>query len=55
MSINVIEGNGSDCIYVEIFTHYVGSIGASSRRQCLLEGQTPNNGKSPDCWKEHES
>jgi hypothetical protein len=31
MSINVIERNGSDRRYVEIFTHHVGSIGAPSR------------------------
>jgi hypothetical protein len=31
MSINVIERNISDCKYVEIFTHRVGSIGAPSR------------------------
>jgi hypothetical protein len=29
--INVIERNGSDCKYVEMFTHRVGSIGAPSR------------------------
>jgi hypothetical protein len=32
MSINVTEGNGSDCKYVETFTHHVGSIDAPSRR-----------------------
>jgi hypothetical protein len=26
MSINVIERNGSDCKYVEVFIHHVGSI-----------------------------
>jgi hypothetical protein len=31
MSKNVIEGNGSECKYVEIFTHRVGSTGAQSR------------------------
>jgi hypothetical protein len=31
MSVNVIERNDSDCKYVEIFTHHVGSIGAPSR------------------------
>jgi hypothetical protein len=31
MSIKVIERNVSDCKYVEIFTHRVGSIGALSR------------------------
>jgi hypothetical protein len=38
MSINVIERNGSDCKYVEIFTHRVGSIGASSRRTVFVSG-----------------
>jgi hypothetical protein len=28
MNINMIERNRSDCKYVEIFTHHVGSIGA---------------------------
>jgi hypothetical protein len=32
MGINVIERNGSNCKYVEIFTHRVGSIGSPSRR-----------------------
>jgi hypothetical protein len=32
MTINVFERNGSDCKYVEISTHRVGSIGAPSRR-----------------------
>jgi hypothetical protein len=41
--MNVIERNGSNCKYVEIFTHYVGSTGAPSS---LLEEQTPNCGKS---------
>jgi hypothetical protein len=31
MSINVIERKRSDCKYVEIFTHHIGSIGAPSR------------------------
>jgi hypothetical protein len=31
MSVNVIERNGSNCRYVEICTHRVGSIGAPSR------------------------
>jgi hypothetical protein len=31
MSINVIERNGSDYRYVEMFTHRVGSTGAPSR------------------------
>jgi hypothetical protein len=36
MSVNVIERNGSDCKYVEIFTHGVGSIGAQSRRTAII-------------------
>jgi hypothetical protein len=31
MRINMIQRNCSDCKYVEIFTHRVGSIGAPSR------------------------
>jgi hypothetical protein len=46
MSKNVTERNVSDCKYVEIFTHCVCSIGASTEGQCLLEGQTPYNEKS---------
>jgi hypothetical protein len=38
MSINVVERNGSDCKYVEIFTHRVGSIGAPSRRTVFIKG-----------------
>jgi hypothetical protein len=38
MSINVIERNGSDCKYVEIFTHRVGSTGAPSRRIVFIRG-----------------
>jgi hypothetical protein len=34
----VIERNGSDCKYVEIFTHHVGSIGAPSRRRVFIIG-----------------
>jgi hypothetical protein len=35
--MNVIERNRSDCKYVEIFTHRVGSIGAPSRRTvCII-------------------
>jgi hypothetical protein len=30
----MIERNRSDCKYVEIFTHHVGSIGAPSRGKC---------------------
>jgi hypothetical protein len=45
MSINVIERNGSDCKYVEIFTHHVGSIGARSRRTVFIRG---TNTKQPE-------
>jgi hypothetical protein len=38
MIINVIERNGSECKYVEIFTHRVGSIGAPSRRTVCIRG-----------------
>jgi hypothetical protein len=38
MSINVIERNGSDNKYVEIFTHRVGSIGAPSRKTVFIRG-----------------
>jgi hypothetical protein len=34
----VSEGNGSDCKYVEIFTHRIGSIGAPSRRTVFIRG-----------------
>jgi hypothetical protein len=49
MSINVIERNDSDCKYVEIFTHRVGSIGAPSRSTVFIRGTNtkqlavPNN------------
>jgi hypothetical protein len=42
----MIERNGSDCKYVEIFTHHAGSTGAPSRRTDFSEGQTPNVKKS---------
>jgi hypothetical protein len=32
------ERNGSDCKYVEIFTHRVGSIGTQSRRTVFIRG-----------------
>jgi hypothetical protein len=38
MSVNMIERNGSDCKYVEIFTHRLGSIGAPSRRTVFIRG-----------------
>jgi hypothetical protein len=38
MSINVIETNGSDCKYIEIFTHHFGSIDAPSGRKMFIRG-----------------
>jgi hypothetical protein len=38
MSANVNERNGSDCKYVENFTHHVGSIIAPSRRTVFIIG-----------------
>jgi hypothetical protein len=35
-SINVIERNGSDCKYVQIFTHRIRSIGAPSRMTVFI-------------------
>jgi hypothetical protein len=34
----VIERNGSECKYGEIFTNRVGSIGAPSRRAVFIRG-----------------
>jgi hypothetical protein len=34
----VSDRNGSDCKYVETFTHRVGSIGAPSRRTVFIRG-----------------
>jgi hypothetical protein len=38
MNNYVIKRNDSDCKYVEIFTHRVGSIGAPSRRTVFISG-----------------
>jgi hypothetical protein len=38
----MIERNGSDCKYVEIFTHRVGNIGAPSRRTVFIRGTNTN-------------
>jgi hypothetical protein len=38
MNINMIERNDSDCKYVEIFAHPVGSIGAPNRRTVFIRG-----------------
>jgi hypothetical protein len=37
MSINMIQRNCSDCKYVEIFTHRVGSVGAPSRKTVFIK------------------
>jgi hypothetical protein len=38
MNTDMMERNRSDCKYVEIFTHHVGSIGAPSRRAVFIRG-----------------
>jgi hypothetical protein len=38
IQFNVSERNSSDCKYVEIFTHRVGSIGAPSRMIVSIRG-----------------
>jgi hypothetical protein len=47
MSINVIERNGSNCKYVEIFTHRVGSTGAPSRRSVFIRGTNTKQWEVP--------
>jgi hypothetical protein len=47
MIINVIERNNSDCKYVEIFTHRVGSIGAPSRRTLFIRGTNTKQREVP--------
>jgi hypothetical protein len=42
----MIQGNCSDCKYVEIFTHRVGSIGAPSRRPVFITVTNTNIKKS---------
>jgi hypothetical protein len=42
----VIERNGSDCKYVEIFTHHVGSVGEPSRRTVFIRGTNTKQKKS---------
>jgi hypothetical protein len=44
----MIERNGSDCKYVEIFTHHVGSIGAQSRRTVFIRGTNIKSGEVPN-------
>jgi hypothetical protein len=38
IQFNVTERNGSNCKYVEIFTHRFDSIGAPSRRTVFIRG-----------------
>jgi hypothetical protein len=47
LSVNVIERNGSDCKYVEIFTHRVGSIGAPSRKTLFIRGTNTKQWEVP--------
>jgi hypothetical protein len=44
----MIERNGSDCKYVEIFTHHVGSIGAPSRRTVFIRGTNTKLWEAPN-------
>jgi hypothetical protein len=43
----MIERNGSDCTYVEIFTHSVGGKGALSRRTVFIIGTNTNPWEVP--------
>jgi hypothetical protein len=43
----VVERNCSDCKYVEIFTHRVGSIGAPSRRRVFIRGTNTKPWEAP--------
>jgi hypothetical protein len=45
--INVIQRNGSDLKYVEIFTHHFGSIGAQSRRTVYVRGTNTRQWEGP--------
>jgi hypothetical protein len=40
------ERNGSECKYVEIFTHRVGSMGTPSRRTVFIRGTNTEVEKS---------
>jgi hypothetical protein len=42
----MIERNRSDCTYVEIFTHHVGSIGAPRRGTNTKQWEVPNTATS---------
>jgi hypothetical protein len=41
------ERNCSDCKYVKIFTHHVGSIGAPSRRTVFIRGTNTKQWEVP--------
>jgi hypothetical protein len=43
----MIERNGSDCKYVESFTHRVGSTGAPSRRTVFIRGANTKQWEVP--------
>jgi hypothetical protein len=51
MSINVIEINDSNCKYVKMFTHHVGSIGAPSRRAVFIRGTNTKQWEVPKATK----
>jgi hypothetical protein len=44
---NMIERNRSDCEYVKIFTHRVGSTGAPSRRTVFITATNNNRQEFP--------
>jgi hypothetical protein len=44
----MIERNGSDIIYMEIFTHHVGSIDAPSRRIVFIRGTNTKQWEVPN-------
>jgi hypothetical protein len=44
----MIERNRSDCKYVEIFAHRVGSIGAPSRRTVFIRGTNTKQWEVPN-------
>jgi hypothetical protein len=47
MSIDVIKRIGSNCKYVEMFTHRVGSEGAPSRRAVFIRRTNPEQWEVP--------
>jgi hypothetical protein len=50
----MIERTGSDCKYVDIFTHRVGSAGAPSTRTLCWRDKHNTVGTPKDCREEHE-